>query len=207
MAKLLNAQLIEERLFKNLYGKRKEGQCFPHLLHMKLGPESKLYTLSKAMRGLLPEYDNVFKNDILLHQLYLGECRSFYSKRICHDQLFSEYELKIFAGLIQDRNADIEPDLSLESKGVRVAIELERTKKEKARYFSKFYDYYDSSYTHVLYVFMNQRTLSSVLGYTKIYRKIGFSLFDNLSEVYSPNYGKLSLEEWIGRISSIGKER
>lgn len=202
---LLNDGYLEVKLLKDLYGARKNTYSFPHLIYLKLSPNSKIYSLSKPMRSLLPEYDNVFKSSILLHQLYLGEVRNFFSSYVVHDHLYSEYEIKLFSKLINDRNCDIEPDLSFESKEIKLAVELERTKKVKARYFSKFYNFYDSSYSHVLYIFLDLKTLNSVMSYTRIYRKIGFVLFDKFDEVYSPTLGKLKLDDWIHTIDSFRK--
>jgi hypothetical protein len=194
---------IETKPLKFYLAEGSNSRYLPYLVHMSLNPDSKIYSLPLNVRKKLPEYDTVFKKSILLHQLHLGEVRAFYSKVLPHDQVLSEYELKTFSKLLVGRNKDLEPDLSLEGTKTKIAIELERTKKQKSRYYAKFYDFYDSTYTHVIYVFFNLKSLTTVMNYTRIYRKIGFSLIDSLDQIYSPTFGKMPLSEWVKKIQSL----
>jgi hypothetical protein len=203
LRKLVGNGFLTSQALKSHMDFGPNGKYLPYLVHMRINPKSKIYSLSQSMRKNLPEYDTVFKKTILLHQLHLGEVRAYYSKVIAHDQILSEYELKTFSKLIVGRNKDLEPDLSLESKSSKIAIELERTKKVKSRYYAKFYDFYDSTYTHVIYVFFNLKSLTTVMNYTRIYRKIGFAIIDKLDQIYSPTFGKMPLNEWVKQVQSL----
>jgi hypothetical protein len=203
MGLLNTGGLIEQKSLREYFNSSHEKYYFPHLLPLGIDQSTQIITLSKRLRKLYPDYDLVFKKDILLHQLYLGRVRNYLSKKVPHDYIISEYEIKLFANFMIDRNKDIYPDLSFEGPDLKLALEMERTKKTFDRYFSKFYNFYDSSYSHVLYIFINRKSLKSVMGLTKIYRKIGFALFENLDEVYSPIYGKLKFDDWIAKIRAI----
>lgn len=203
IGQLQKAGFIDRKLLKTYFESSSEKYFFPHLLPLGVNLNTQIVSLSGRMRRLYPDYNLVFKKDILLHQLYLGKVRNHFANVVQHDFIFSEYEIKTFSNLVVDRNKEINPDLSFESKTMRLAVEMERTKKTFDRYYSKFYNFYDSSYTHVLYIFIDHKSLNSVMGLTKIYRKIGYMLYQNLDEVYSPVYGKLKFNEWFEKIKSV----
>lgn len=203
LGQIEDAGFIERKELKRYFQSSNEKYFFPHLLPLGINHNTQIISLSPKLRKRYPDYDLVFKKDILLHQLYLGKVRNHYVRSIEHDFVLSEYELKTFSEFLVDRNKEIHPDLSFEKGETRLAIEMERTKKAFDRYLSKFYNFYDSSYSHVLYVFINQKSMASIMGMTRIYRKIGFVLMTNLNEVYSPVYGKLLFEDWFQKIQTV----
>jgi DNA-binding Lrp family transcriptional regulator len=205
LSQLERAGFIDRKTLKSYFQSSQAKYYFPHLLPLGVNQNTQIISLSARLRKFYPDYDLVFRKDILLHQLYLGKVRRHFSERFKNDLILSEYEMKTLSNLIIDRNSDVHPDLSFERGEIRLALEMERTKKAFDRYFSKFYNFYDSSYSHVLYVFINQKSMASVLGMTKIYRKIGFALMSNLNEVYSPVFGKLLFDDWFSRIEAISK--
>lgn len=199
LKQLSMAGALEIKPLKDYFDLSSQSQYFPYILPLGVKKNTQVLTLSKRLRRLYPNYDTIFKKDILLHQLYVGKIRNHYAKKIENSLVLSEYELHTFSRHLVDMNRDIHPDLAFKKDEVNLAVEMERTTKSFDRYFTKFVHFHDSCYSHVLYVFPDQKSLVSVMKLARIYRKIGFALITNLNEVHSPLYGKLLFEDWLER--------
>jgi hypothetical protein len=130
--------------------------------------------------------------------------RFFLEKEITDARFFlSDPQVKILSEFQSGRRREFTPDISVEHRNYIMAVELERTKKSRNRYASRFSFYRDSSYTHVLYFYVNEGHLNMLLRLSGSSRKVGFAHFLRPNQVLTKAWGYLEIREWIAKVESI----
>ncbi|MFZ3229925.1 MAG: hypothetical protein WA160_06960 [Pseudobdellovibrio sp.] len=211
-----SARLIE--LEKNLYitsikavdylnDKNPNSIYFPYLLSLGITPKTKIYYLHQCYRRQFSETNRLLKKDLCLHQLLLNDVR-FYIEDTFKDEriILNDPESKILADIDMTKRKEFTPDLTILSKKFSLAIELERTIKGQNRYMNRFWYYEDSSYTHILYFYVNESHLKSLLQYAGTSYQFGFAHYKQPQKIISNVFGFMHLKDWINKVSDIERK-
>lgn len=197
-------QYLQSKTLKEHFHNENSKGFFPHLLGLGIKGSSKIYFLSSRYRKIIPETNRLLKTDLCIHQLILNKIRFFLEDTVPEARFFlSDPQVKILSDFQSGRRKEFTPDISVEHKEYIMAVELERTAKSKNRYTSRFWYYKDSTYTHVLYYYVNEAHLNMLLKQAGTARKFGFAHYLRPHQVLSRPWGYLELTEWIAKVQSI----
>lgn len=197
-------QYLQSKTLKEYFQNENNKGFFPHLLGLGLKGHSKIYFLSRCYRKIIPETNRLLKTDLCIHQLILNNVRFFLEDNVKDARfLLSDPQVKILSEFQLGRRKEFTPDISVEHKNYIMAVELERTIKSKNRYLARFWYYKDSTYSHVLYYYVNESHLSMLLKQAGSARKFGFAHYLRPHQVLSKAWGYLELNEWIEKVQSI----
>ena len=201
---LVQHNYITSKALKDYLGGTGMKGFFPYLLGLGINGNSKLYFLAPLYRKTVPETNRLLKPDLCLHQLMLNSVRFFLEDQMAEARFFlSDPQVQILSDFQLGRRKEFTPDISVEHKDYIMAVELERTVKSKNRYASRFWYYKDSTYTHVLYFYVNEAHLNTILKQAGPSRKFGFAHYLRPNQVLSKAWGYLDVNEWIDKVQSI----
>ena len=195
---------LSSKTIKQYFVENNQKGFFPHLIALGFKGNTKIYFLNSIYRKLVPETNRLLKPDLCLHQLILNDMRFFLEENISDARfLLSDPQVKILSEFQSGRRKEFTPDISVEHKNYIMAVELERTIKSKNRYASRFGFYRDSSYTHVLYFYVNEGHLNMILKQSGNSRKVGFAHYLRPNQVLTKAWGYLEFNEWVAKVESI----
>lgn len=176
----------------------------PYILGLNLHPLTRIYSLSQIYRKQVADTNRLLKTHLCLHQLLLNDVRESLKSELRDYKLtLNDPDLKNWSLIDAGRRKEFTPDLSFEAANFTLAIELERTMKSLNRYMERFGFYQTSSYSHVLYVYVNEGHLSSLLKYAGSSRMFAFSHYLKPSEVFSNTWGYMPLNDWVAKLNSL----
>lgn len=199
---------IEQQTLKEAVNGSMAKSYFPYLLATPINPRIKLYKLSKEYRKIHSETNRLLKLDLVLHQTMLTDVRLFLDERLKGVRFcLSDPQIKRLSPLVSGRPYEMTPDISVEHKDFTMAVELERTTKSLNRYLERFSFFRDSIYHPVLYVYVNESTLPSILKYAGVHRKFGFAHYTRLDQVLTTAWGYLTFEEWVKKTVEIKSKK
>jgi hypothetical protein len=176
---------------------RAEGKLFPFISEFNLNPNTQIYYLARKFRAKYAFSEGLLKKEMVLHQLMLNELREFLEKEIPHNTVLTDTKIRVISRVERGRHEKIRPDLSFEFGSFKVAVELERTIKSKARYYERFLYYETSLYTHVIYYTTNRKKLEHLIERARPFQKIGIAYLKSPLEVYHNILGFLSLQTFL----------
>lgn len=183
---------------------RGNNQFTPFLLGLNLHPLTRIYQLSSTYRRQVPETNRLLKKHLCLHQLILNDVRvKLTSELRSFSLVLNDPQLKTWSIVDPGRRKEFTPDLSYEMDRFSLAIEVERTLKSDCRYTQRFGFYLGSSYTHVLYVYVNDAHLPTLLAHAGASRLFAFSHYLHPTEVFCRAWGYLKLNDWIDKVKSV----
>lgn len=174
-----------------------DGKLFPYISEFTLKPATKIYFLSEDFRRKFAFSEGLLKKNMVLHQLILNDLRAQLESEIPHKMVLHDPKIKIVAKIETGRHESIRPDLSLEFGTFKVAIELERTIKNKSRYYERFLYYEDSVYSHVLYYTTDRRKIEFLIERSNPYRKVAVGYFREPFELYHNIFGNINIQEFF----------
>lgn len=193
-----------------LVGENPQSKIFPYLLGLGISPKTKIYYLNNVFRRQFPETNRLLKKDLCLHQLLLNDTRFHVEDYVLPNLSFNNYNLiindpdhKILAEIDITKRKEFTPDLTVLSGNISIAIELERTQKGQNRYQERFWYYEDSSYTHVIYYYVNEAHLKNLLSFAGSSNKFVFAHYLKPKEVLSNLFAYMNVNEWINKIIEI----
>jgi hypothetical protein len=200
---LVKNKILKQETISEVFGHK--GKYFPHILQMKLAPQQTIYSLGSSMIRTHSKALSMQKSNMLLHQLLLNQVYIFVSEHFKSDfkykvDILTEQEIKENAPDNLGRKK-LAPDLSIEYGNTKIAVELERTIKSKARYENKIYQFDGTSYTHVWFIGTDDREIKRLQKKIHGNYKYGFTHIRDLNQVKSPLYGYLNLREWVDRVN------
>ena len=138
---------------------------FPYLLGLGIKSNVLIYSLSANYRSQINETNRLLKKDLCIHQLLLNDIFFYLSKTLQSEFILSDPKIKILSKIDFSRPLDFTPDLAIESKNICIAVELERTIKSMNRYLERFHYYQNSNYSHVIYYYVKESHLKTLLDY------------------------------------------
>lgn len=207
ICKLKSAGYIEDiSVLDVFFGKDSQvvPYYFPYILGLNINKKTRILRLTKEYKRQFSNTNSLLKRHICIHQLMLNEVRFFLEDNL-KGIMLNDPKVKVLSHIDAGYRKEFVPDLSIESKNAKIAIELERTVKSKNRYSSKFYYYMDSIYTHVLYYYIDEKQLKTLVDYAGSSRKFGFSHYKEPNLVLSNTWGYLSLNDFITKVNSISQ--
>lgn len=179
-------------------------QFTPFLLGINLHPLTKIYQLSSTYRRLVPETNRLLKYHLCLHQLILNDVRTKLAEDLSsYKMILNDPQLKTWSMIDPGRRKEFTPDLSYEMETSILAVEVERTLKSDCRYSERFGYFQSSNYSHVLYVYVNEAHLPTLLSHSGTARQFAFSHYLNPTLVFSNTWGHMHLNEWIKKVNSV----
>ena len=193
------------------YFKGANNRFTPILLGLGLNTKTKIICLTSQFRKQIPDTNRLLKHNLCLHQLLLNDARIKLNSYLENYSLvLNDPQLKTWSLIDAGRRKEFTPDLSYESsvfsdQKFSLAIELERTLKNQNRYLEKFNFYDTSSYTHVLYLYVYESHLTTLLNYSGRIRKYAFAHYLKPQEVFSNTWGYLNINDWVKKVQSIQK--
>lgn len=203
MILLEKSSYVVSRRIKDYLSQEESKGFFPHLLGLGINGNAKIYFLSTPYRKLISETNRLLKPDLCLHQLLLNKIKFYLEDNISDARfLLSDPQVKILSEFQSGRRKEFTPDISVEHTNYIMAVELERTIKSKNRYLARFWYYKDSTYTHVLYYYVNKAHLSMLLKQAGTARKFGFAHYLRPNQILSKAWGYLELREWMDKVQS-----
>jgi hypothetical protein len=211
LLQLEEAGYLERRKISEIFGldfgsqSKRDKKYFPFLLGAGINMKACIFQLSTAYLRLYQQSNRLLKPNLCLHQLILNDVRENLEKELKVDFILNDPKLTILSDIDFDRRKEFTPDLSFECGEYKLAIELERTQKSLNRYTSRFWYYTDSAYSHVLYVYVNDRHLKKLVQYAGSSRRFAFSHYTKPTEILSNQFGYLSLNEFIERVNLTRK--
>ncbi|MCC6817512.1 MAG: hypothetical protein IT245_01295 [Bacteroidia bacterium] len=166
-------------------------------MDLALNKRSKIYQLSRSFRRRYAFSDGLIKNNMLIHQLLLNDLREKIETVIPHKFLLSDPKIKVVSRVEGWRSNVIRPDLSFEFNSFKVAVELERTRKSRSRYYERFTHFSDSIYTHVIYYTTERRNLEFLIELSRPYKKVAIGCTYTPEELYHNIYGQIDLASFL----------
>lgn len=157
-----------------------------------IGTNSKIIGLSDKLKTLRRKTSSYKKT----HQLLLFSLKEQLEKLLNIQAVF-ESQIKNLKHTLFDRTFEPFPDFYLKSESFKLAVELEINLKSKNRYYSKMSEYRNSSYSHVLYVVTNGKTITKLVKAFRYYNYIGITHYAKPEEVISYWHGSISLSNWL----------
>jgi len=196
---------IRSELAKNyLAANDKSTSYFPYLMSLGIHPKTKIYYLNSIFRKQFPETNRLLKKDLCLHQIMLNEIRFSLEKTFPDEKLvLNDPDHKLLSEIDLTKRKEFTPDLMILNKKYSIAVELERTAKGMNRYQKKFWYYEDSSFTHVLYFYVNEGHLKALRSYAGLSRKFAFSHYYKPNLVISNTFGHMELIDWVTKLSKL----
>lgn len=176
---------------------RENGQLFPYISEINLKPSTRIYFLSQLFRRKYAFSEGLLKQNMVLHQLLLNDLRAELEREIPHKTVLHDPKIKVIAKIETGRHEGIRPDLSLEFGSFKVAVELERTIKNKSRYYERFLYYQDSVYSQVLYYTTDRKKLELLIERASPYKKVAVGYFREPFELYHNLFGTLNIHEFF----------
>lgn len=195
--KLIEKEYIESKSVMEIAVRSSQSSALPFLMDLKLNQRSKVYFLSKVFRRKYAFSDGLIKNNMLMHQLQLNDLRLKIDALIPHKYLLSDPKIKLVSKVEGWRHETIRPDLSFEFNNFKLAIELERTRKSKSRYYERFSYLHNSVYSHVIYYTSDKRNLEFLIEQVRPYSKIAVGSTFNPEELYHNIYGQIDLQSFL----------
>ena len=117
--------------------------------------------------------------------------------------VLNDPEHKLLSTVDITKRKEFTPDLTILSGEMCLSVELERTAKNQNRYQEKFWFYEDSSFTHVIYFYVNESQLPNLLKYSGLARKFCFAHYLKPELVFSNIFGHMNIHEWINKINTV----
>lgn len=201
--------IIKSQNIYDIFGIDKNTLYFPYLVQLKISPKHRIFSLGESMLRSMNSGKAMQRKNMVFHQLFLNHALYFLEKAFPSAMILTEQMINALVINQPGRKKEIAPDLTLEFIGksgqkIKIAVELERTIKEKNRYLQKS-DYFDRSiYTHVWYIGLTDKSLKSLQKKTLARRKYGFSHISRMETVLSSEYGYLGFSDWIDQESKLG---
>lgn len=187
------------------------SKFFPYIQGLGINPKTKIYTLHNVFKRQFSETNRLIKKDLLLHQLLLNDIYFFISDQVLSELnpdlkstlVLNDPEHKLLATVDITKRKEFTPDLTILSGEMCLSVELERTAKNQNRYQERFWFYEDSSFTHVIYFYVNESHLPNLLKYSGLARKFCFAHYLKPELVFSNIFGHMQLNSWINKINTV----
>ncbi len=207
LLKLTEAEYVVQLPIESVFPTGARGKInrryFPYLMGVGLRAGMVVYRLSDIYLRQVGQTIKLIKPSLVLHQLLLNDVRLLLEKEISATFVLNDPKLTVLSEIDFNRRKEFTPDLSFECADYHFAIELERTLKSRSRYLMRFTHYDDSAYTHVLYIYVNERHLKSLRESAGTSRKIAFAHYLKPTELLSNTWGYLTPQEFIERVNHI----
>ena len=158
---------------------------------------SKVYFLNPLIVDSHYKRKFIYSEEMVRHQIGLAFVREFLVKQLGPDTVLSEQKWLSQYGAKQREKLDLIPDLSMTRKEIKLAVEYERTIKDKSRYLSRWYDYDRSEFTHVLYYAETPAIFDRLRSCSDLTDRIGIVHLHEPSLIFKPRYGFISLDEFM----------
>jgi hypothetical protein len=202
--------IIKAQNIYEIFGLDRNTRYFPYLVQLKINPKHRIFTLGESMLRSLNFGKTMQRKDMVFHQLFLNHVLYFVEKAFPGAVVVTEQMINALSMNEPGRKKEIAPDMAVEfeKNGYRfkIAVELERTIKDRNRYLQKS-DHLDRSiYTHVWYVGLSDKSLKTLQSKMVARRKYGFSHISNLERVLSPDLGILSFMGWLEKVKVCATE-
>jgi hypothetical protein len=157
----------------------------------------RVYTLGERLKAEYPRFDDLTHPVMWKHQIQLGRIRSFLEKEFQGCSFLSDPEVRLFWGQFKMGAEEVVPDLVMNYRTLKVAIELERNLKSEVSYYSRFVSYKNSDYTHVLYFCEKERIFRSISDQASSFFKIGVSLILLPQKVFQKSFGFQPIDQFL----------
>lgn len=211
LSQLERSQYITSKNTKEYFvGENSTSKIFPYLLGAGITPRTKIYFLHQIFRRQFPETNRLLKKDLCLHQLLLNDSRFHIEDYILPNikanscnLIINDPDHKILSEIDITKRKEFTPDLTILSDKISIAIEMERTQKGQNRYQERFWYYEDSSYTHVLYHYVNEAHLANLRSYAGSSNKFAFAHYLKPKQVLSNLFGYMDVNDWINKVIEI----
>jgi hypothetical protein len=159
----------------------------------------KVYSLGSRFKEKAKHSLTIVAPMFAQHQLGLNELRRFLEKTLPPEGIYlSDPEIRLEElrlGSIEDIPI---PDLVWRAQGRSYAFELERNQKSNLRYFERFSRYEKSGYERIVYFCENETLYEDLLEKAARFPKIGFSLTNKPSKVFSRFRGSQTVFDFLG---------
>lgn len=197
--------IIRSQNIYEVFGMDRNTLYFPYLVQLKISPKHRIYTLGVTMLRSLNFGKTMQRKNMVFHQLFLNHVLYFVEKHLPGSIVMTEQMINAISTSQPGRKREIAPDMTVEfergKQKIRIAIELERTIKDRARYLQKS-DHLDRSiYSHVWYIGLTDKSVKTLQAKMLARRKYGFSHISTLHNVLSPELGLRSFEEWLSIVA------
>lgn len=159
----------------------------------------RVYRLTPALRSRTSGADAMADVKMWKHQIQLNGVRRLLEGLFRGATILTDPEIRAEWRWLRAGVDMPVADLVIRQGNHEIAVEVERTQKSEAEYFSRFFKYESSTFTHVLYFCETDAIFNKVSELAKRVRKIGVSRILAPELVYRKEDGFLSLDAFLGR--------
>jgi hypothetical protein len=142
-----------------------------------------------------------FSVSMIQHQLALGHVRNILVRTL--NEIAEDVHILTERHIVKESSKKnrykLIPDLviSTDTK-LRIAVEYERTQKDRSRYLQRFDDYDDSVYSHVLYFVETETIFEKIKELSMFTNRLGLVWVKEPNQIFKPRMGFISLEKFFG---------
>lgn len=158
----------------------------------------RLYRLSEELRVRTIGAEAM--SDIMMwkHQIQLNGIRHLFERLFPRAVILIDPEIRAEWRRFKAGAEMPVPDLVIRSDGHEIAVEVERTRKAETKYFSRFFQFESSVYSHVLYFCESDIIFNKVVELSAAFSKIGVSRLLSPELVYRKEDGFKSIFQFLG---------
>lgn len=158
----------------------------------------RLYRLTKELRTRRPGGEALADIMMWKHQIQLNGVRRLFERMFPGAVILIDPEIRAEWRRFNAGGEMPVADLVIRRDGQEFAVELERTRKAESEYFSRFFKFESSIYSHVLYFCESDEIFNKIAELSKRFKKIGVSRLLSPELIYRKEEGFQSLHQFLG---------
>jgi len=177
--------------YKRLSILKNYGLIRSECIKIGIKKNNKIYLLSETLG-----FNSITERHMIKHQMELNKVYLYLKHSLFEAIFINDPKIKI-RNKRYGITSDVIPDIEIIQDNIKIAIEVERYKKTKNEYLTRFLYYNKSDYTHIIYYFEFDKEYLTVSQLAKSFKKIVFSSIINPKSVYSNLLGFINIKEYL----------